>query len=204
MVSKSHFSIVHNAATVVPVDAGEQVRIVNPQGTQVVDTWAFSQGDFDEYLSMEHTRSALENIYLSEGDIAVSNRFRPVLTLIEDGSSGFHDTLMAACSRETYEHFGAGSNHKNCSDNLKVAIQKLGRDLTFIPCPWNLFQRTPIDMDGTLEFPAPSHPPNSFVLIRAEMPVYFVFSACPWDLADSPINGTGPKDDCYVVLESDE
>lgn len=43
----------------VRLDKGQFVRVVNTHGSQVVDTWAFKADDFNELMSMEHTRSAI-------------------------------------------------------------------------------------------------------------------------------------------------
>ena len=55
---------------------------------------------------MEHSRVAMGRIIPGVGDTLVTNRRRPILTLIEDTSGGIHDTLMAACDRYRYELLG--------------------------------------------------------------------------------------------------
>ena len=71
---------------------GQIVKIINTRGQQVVDTWAFSAEDLSELMSMEHSR-------VSIGGIFVTNKRRPILTVVEDTSGGIHDTLVAACDR---------------------------------------------------------------------------------------------------------
>ena len=44
------------------VAKGQMVRVVNNHGQQVVDTWAFRREDLTEFMSMEHSRTALERI----------------------------------------------------------------------------------------------------------------------------------------------
>ena len=44
---------------------------------------------------MEHC--ALPRRSSPAGDALVTNRRRPILTLVEDTSPGLHDTLIAAC-----------------------------------------------------------------------------------------------------------
>ena len=41
---------------------GQMVRVVNTHGQQVVDRWAFCRDDLTEFMSMEHSRTALERI----------------------------------------------------------------------------------------------------------------------------------------------
>ncbi len=38
----------------VALKAGQNLRIVNTHGHQVVDTWVFNAHDLNEFLSMEH------------------------------------------------------------------------------------------------------------------------------------------------------
>ncbi len=80
-----------------PVAAGGRIKVINTHGMQVVDTWAFSAEDGAEYMSMEHTRPALRRVTPRVGDTLVTNRRRPILTLIEDTSPGVHDTVICSC-----------------------------------------------------------------------------------------------------------
>ena len=43
----------------VRLNKGQFIRVVNTHGSQVVDTWAFKADDLHEFMSMEHTRSAI-------------------------------------------------------------------------------------------------------------------------------------------------
>ena len=75
---------------------------------------------------MEHSRVALGRIIPEVGDGLVTNRRRPILTLVEDTSGGIHDTLFAACDRWRYEMLGCTEYHENCTDNLAAALATLG------------------------------------------------------------------------------
>ena len=88
--------------------AGEKLRLINTHGTQVVDTWAFNADDMAECMSMEHSRVAIGGVFPRPGDTMVTNKRRPILTLVEDTSPGIHDTLIAACDRWRYILLGAG------------------------------------------------------------------------------------------------
>ena len=84
------------------VRAGQHVRIVNTHGTQVVDAWAFSAADPTEWMAMEASRAWFLKLAAAVGDSFVTNRRRPILTLVEDTSGCAHDTLMAPCDRHRY------------------------------------------------------------------------------------------------------
>ena len=166
---------------------GQQVRIVNTHGSQVVDTWAFVADDLAEFMSMEHTRANLEKLVPAVGDTLLTNRRRPILTLVEDTSGGVHDTLIAACDRWRYELLGARGYHDNCTDNLAAALAELGLAPPETPSPLNLFMNIPWTAEGRLSFEPPVSTPGSHVVLRAELDCVVVFSACPQDMV--PING---------------
>ena len=183
----------------VRVKRGEQVRVINTHGEQVVDTWAFNAAEPTEFMSMEHSRACMNGIYPKVGDSLVTNKRRPMLTVVADTSGGVHDTLIAACDRYRYELLGA-PNHDNCTENLATAMAALGLDVPETPCPLNLFMNIPVHADGALSFEPPVSTPGSFVTLRAEMDLVMVFSACPQDLV--PINGRDciPRDAHFQIV----
>ncbi len=174
-----------------PVRRGQTVKVINTKGQQVVDTWAFSTDDLREFLSMEHSRVAIGRIIPKIGDVLVTNRRRPILTLIADTSGGVHDTLLAACDRYRYEGLGVTEYHDNCTDNLLAALAALGLEAPHTPAPLNLFMNTPVIGGDRIDFRPPVSTPGSYVALRAEMDCIIAFSACPQDLV--PINGTAMR-----------
>jgi hypothetical protein len=178
---------------------GEILRLVNTHGQQVVDTWAFTQDDMREFLSMTHSHAALSKILPTTGDLLVSNRRRPMLTFVEDTSGGIHDTLIAACDRRRYELLGVAGHHDNCADNLLAALAELGLEPPDVPAPLNMFMNIPVSADGAVSWQPSIAGPGSHVALRAEMDLVVVFSACPQDIV--PINGADcvPKDVHFTI-----
>ena len=117
---------------------GQRLKISNPHGTQVVDTWAFTtiipdgssssltKRDVFNFknLSMIHTRSALAKLTLAANDALRDNEREPLLTLTEDTCGGVHCMLFAACDRHRYRQLGA-EGHDSCGDNLKTELGKV-------------------------------------------------------------------------------
>ena len=169
------------------LNRGQQVRVINTHGQQVIDTWAFNHHDLSECMSMEHLRTALGRVMVHVGEPLVTNQRRPILRLVEDTSPGIHDTLLAACDRYRYELLGCPSYHDNCTDNLSAALHDLNLAAPKTPSPWNLFMNIPVQPDGSLSFEPPVSQPGDYVLLRAEMDCVIAFSACPQDMV--PING---------------
>jgi uncharacterized protein YcgI (DUF1989 family) len=166
---------------------GDQVAIVNTHGTQVLDTWAFAVDEPAEYMSMEHTRSVNSRWSPTIGTVFVSTRRRKMLTLVEDTSPGVHDMLLCACSPEIYRELGCTGWHASCEENLKAALAAAGVVPPCVPAPLNLFMNVPIQCSGTLDRAPPTSRPGDQVVLRAEMALWLVLSACPQDI--TPING---------------
>lgn len=132
------------SAASVTLKSGQTCRIVNTEGGQVVDTWAFSLSDLDEYLSMEHSRSANYKLLFEPGDQLVSNHFNPILLMVDDTSPGYHDTLHAACSAGSNRFYQSSREYPNCQNNLIAQMSDRGHHLVHVPCPWNLFEHAPV------------------------------------------------------------
>jgi uncharacterized protein YcgI (DUF1989 family) len=170
------------------VAEGQMIKVVNTHGQQVVDTWAFRRDDLNQFMSMEHSRTAIGRTMPVLGQSMVTNLRRPILSLVEDSSGGIHDTLLAACDRYRYELLGCTEYHENCTDNLAAALAELGLTPPETPSPWNLFMNIPVRADGSLDFKPPVSRPGDYVILRSEMDLVVVFSACPQDMV--PINGS--------------
>src|SRR5258706_7307488 len=89
-------NIPQGLATMVDIDAGQRVRIINHLGQQVVDTWVFARGSGVEFLSMEHNRGKLYKLFFEPGDVLISNLRRALVEITADTSPGRHDTLCSS------------------------------------------------------------------------------------------------------------
>lgn len=170
---------------------GQIVKVINTRGQQVVDTWAFNAEDLHELMSMEHSRVSLGGIIPKIGSVFVTNKRRPILTVIEDTSGGVHDTLVAACDRYRYEGLGCIEYHDNCTDNLAAGLAELGLTPPETPAPLNLFMNIPVIDGNAIDFLPPVSTPGSYIALRVEMDCVVAFSACPQDII--PINGMGMR-----------
>jgi hypothetical protein len=182
------------------VSAGQRIRVINTHGTQVVDTWAFVAADVTEWMAMDASRAWFTKLRPATGDTFLTNRRRPILTLVEDTSGGAHDTLMACCDPERYALLGVEGHHDNCRDNLHAALAELGIAIPATPSPLNLFMNIPWTPDGRLAWAEPISTPGSHVVLRAELDLVIAFSACPQDIL--PINGrTGRTTEAHFKVD---
>jgi uncharacterized protein len=185
----------------VRVRKDQRIKVINTKGQQVVDTWAFNADDIRELMSMEHSRVAIGRIIPGIGDSLVTNRRRPILTLVEDTSGGIHDTLFAACDRWRYEALGCTEYHDNCTDNLAAGLAALGLTPPETPAPLNLFMNIPVVDGNRVDVRPPVSTPGSYVSLRAEMDCVVALSACPQDML--PVNGLDmrPTEAHFEILD---
>jgi uncharacterized protein YcgI (DUF1989 family) len=182
----------HGRATILM--AGQVLDVINTHGTQVVDTWAFTQHDPGEFMSMAHTRSVNSRVFPRIGEAFVSIRRRPMLRMLADTSPGVHDTLLCACNGAIYAELGCTEYHRNCEDNLHEALAEAGLRIGFTPAPLNLFMNVGIGSGGDVVRGSPVSRQGDRITFRAELDLVVVFSACPQDI--TPINSESrtPRD----------
>ncbi len=182
-----------------PLAMGESITVINTHGTQCVDTWAFNAADLEEVMSMEHTRATLDRMMPDIGGAFLTNRRRPILTVVADTSPGVHDTLNAACDVHRYHLLGHEGYHDNCTDNLKAALAELGHDGVRTPCPFNMFSNRPWSLGKELSKAPPVSRPGDTMTLRADMDCIVVLSSCPQDM--NPTNGADrmPREFEYEV-----
>jgi uncharacterized protein YcgI (DUF1989 family) len=174
----------------VNVPQGTGVRIIDLEGNQVADVFAFNAADVSEYHSAMHTRAGVSRLFPQAGEAFMTNRRRPIMTLERDDTPAVHDMLIAPCDPERYQELGVSGWHPSCRENLEIAMRELGHDGICHPASINLFMNIPVGSAGELGWdPAPTAPGDSITL-RAEMDCIIVVSACPQDII--PINDRDP------------
>lgn len=164
------------------VPKGSFAKIVDVEGGQVADVFAFVDGDPSEHHSAQHTRAITDRLFPRVGESFYSNRRRPLMTLEADDSPGVHDMLIAACDPHRYRLLGVEGHHHSCAENLHTALAALDVEVPFVPQSINLFMAIPVAPDGTLAWdPAPTAPGAS-VTFRALEDLVMAVSACPQDV----------------------
>jgi uncharacterized protein YcgI (DUF1989 family) len=183
----------------VTVPAGGLFRVVDVEGRQVADLFAFNAADVSEHHSAMHTRAAVDRLFPQVGESFYTNRRRPILRLERDDSPAVHDMLIAPCDPERYEGLGVEGWHASCEENLEIAMRDQGHEGICIPQSINLFMNIPVGDGGTLGWePAPTAAGDS-ITFRAEMDAIVVVSACPQDIV--PINDRNPTPVAIELLE---
>lgn len=166
----------------VRVKTGQRIRITTPKGAQAADFFAYNAGNTGEWLSANHTWVTTFCVKPRQGDTLISRYRRPMLSIENDGANGVHDMMIAACDQFRYEFFGHKGPHASCSENLCVAMRRLGYSIDVIPQPINFFTNTRVEADGRFVSPPNPVAPGAFVEMQALMDLVCVVSSCPFDL----------------------
>ena len=213
----------------VALEKGQKIKLINPHGTQVIDFWAFvfreaASGNIPtsfirssgmdkseatpypfasriQYLSASRTRSVLSKLIPSaeSHDVLYTNKSLPLFTLLEDTTTGIHDTLFGCCDRFRYENLGIdGYDHPSCAENMHLALRGAAAAGLFkpgsisdewTPDPLNVFMNVPIvtalDRNaggGRIESKPPESKAGEYIVLRAEVDCVAVMSACPNDV----------------------
>lgn len=170
---------------------GDRLAVVDLEGQQVGDVFAFASDDLTEYHSAAHTRSIVDRLFPALGECFATNRRRPILRLIEDTSPGLHDMLIPACDTARYVGLGAGEDHASCANNLHQVMAGLELEVDWVPQPINVFMNIQVMKSGKLTWEPAASRSGDRIVFEALMDCVFVLSACPQDIV--PINGPGPS-----------
>ncbi|KAI9002848.1 hypothetical protein DFJ74DRAFT_613393 [Hyaloraphidium curvatum] len=170
---------------------GSLVTITDTHGSQIADMFAVSAADFSEHLGAAHTRGATRKLFPRVGDAFFSTKYRPMLSFVADTSPGVHDMLWRACDAELYGLAGwkGPGEHTSCNANFRKAAGECGWVPEEVPDPVDWFQNTPFGADGLMTAGRGPSRPGDKVVLRAEMDLIVIVSACSWDMGDSKING---------------
>jgi uncharacterized protein len=182
----------------IELSRGDRFQVVDIDGRQCADLFAFTKADVDEYHSAEHTRVHNDRLFPRPGEHFVTNQRRPILYFESDDTSGKHDMLVAACDPTRFQGLGVDGWHASCQENLVTAMRSLGVPKVEIPQPINLFTNIALGVDGELDWRPALTSAGDSVTLRAEMACYVVASSCPQDVV--AINDRNPTPVALEVL----
>ena len=161
-----------------PLQKGQVLRVIDPEGMQVSDLLAYNAGDMREVISNGRTFDYEETIALTVGNRLWSNRSNPMLRIIED-TVGRHDFLLTPCSEATFRHFYPDKPvHRGCFGNLTEALAPHGVEPDMIPCAFNIFMNVPVAANGALQVDPPTSRAGDYLRLQAEMNLIIGLTAC--------------------------
>ncbi len=186
---------------------GQTLRIIDLEGNQAVDTIFYNADDTAERYSMTDTMQAQGGIYLSTGTVLMSNRAKPLLTIVAD-TCGRHDTLGGACAAEsnTVRYAAQKKFMHSCRDNYLLALALAHADIGMgkrdIVPNINFFMNVPVTAEGGLTFEDGVSAPGKYVELRADANVLVLVSNCPQ--LNNPCNAYNPTPVRFVIWDAQD
>ena len=173
------FEIPPRSGTAFPLDRGQRLKVIDPQGEQVSDLLAFRRSDTREVISSGRTLDYASRIYLTTGDDIYSNRSKVLLRIMED-TVGRHDFLLTPCSKDTFRIiYGDTDPHRGCFGNLAEALAPFGVEPDQIPTAFNVFMNVPIDpATGAFTVEPPLSKAGDYVTFEAAEDLIIGMTAC--------------------------
>ncbi len=149
------------------IKQGETIKIVDIEGKQVADFWAFNSNNEHEFLSAGVTIDCNDKLLISTGDTLYTNHYNPLFQIIED-TCGVHDLIHPCCRQEMYNHFyNNGETHPSCLQNINDGLQQVGKATREEIHPFNIFMNTSIQEDGRIRVQEPTSKPGDYMVLKA-------------------------------------
>lgn len=181
------------------VARGHFLEIVALEGKQVGDLVCWNQADPAEYMSPAHTVSCNGSIRLGKGKNIFTNRRNSMFEIVQDDVA-LHDIVVPCCDHERYARDFGKPDHAHCLGNLVQARDLLGESFDIRgEQAWNVFMHNRIDDAGNVITDPAVHPAGAKIVLRAEMDLVALLSACPQDL--TPCNAFNPTPMKLIVRE---
>lgn len=178
----------------IDVGKGQILEVINVEGIQPCDFWAFNRDDVEEALSPAHIRMVLRRLDIRVGDVLVSRYLRSMLEILED-ECGRHDIIIPPCDPVRYEQRFGLKNHRSCRTNLAEVMADKNIPYAYLPDAVNLFQDTRVMPDGPIMRFSSQVKAGTKVVFRALQDLIAVGSACPM---------VGPTVAASLGMSSDE
>lgn len=172
-------TIAPRSGTAFILKAGQQLKIVDPEGEQVADLFCFNLDDREEYLSSGRTIDYAETIFLTRGHKFYSNRSQVMFVMKED-TVGRHDFLLSPCSAEMFRIiYGDIDPVPGCLGNLASALKPYGIRPDQIHTTFNIFMHVEVAADsGKIKVLPPLSTAGDHILLEARMDLLVGLTAC--------------------------
>lgn len=170
--------------------AGARVLVRDVEGRQACEMVALVAEDPTEHLDCSVTMEVVGRLFPTEKSKFYSNRYEPLLTLLED-RVGWHDLVHPASSRDSRRLFlGEEGGRAGTREVLERVLREAGLEGVLVPRPVHLFRRTDVDEDGNFVMMETPSGPGDGVTLQVERELVLAF-AVPDDEI-SPVCGCDP------------
>lgn len=165
---------------------GHSLRLVNDHASYGIAGLFWNAHDTSERFNPGDSVKVQWTARLGRGKLLLSDMGR-VLASITDDTSGFHDCIAGASTRNGDERkYGADATRRNSHDNFVLAAAKHGMSVRDVgPCI-SFFAPVCVEAEGRLEWRDGAVKPGDYLDLRAEMDLIVALSNCPHPLSPSP------------------
>jgi uncharacterized protein len=164
------------------IEAGQKLKLTQPEGEQVADLISFNRDDVRELLSMLSSRAVNLSWKFTAPHVLYSNCTRPMWQIEED-LTGENYCGGGYCSEHmNIVRYGERARGQpNCQNNLEAAIRGYSMDRwNFnVDACFNIFMTVAYDANGVWEIRPPKGKPGDYMVMRALMPQIVAISNCP-------------------------
>jgi len=164
------------------IEAGQKLKLTQPEGEQVADLISFNRDDVRELLSMLSSRAVNLSWKFTAPHVLYSNCTRPMWQIEED-LTGENYCGGGYCSEHMnivrYGERARGA--PNCQNNLEAAIRgySMNRWNFNVDACFNIFMTVAYEANGVWEIRPPKGKPGDYMVMRALMPQIVAISNCP-------------------------
>ena len=188
--------IAPRSGTAFELKAGQKLKVIDPEGEQVADLYAFNSSNHNEYLSSGRSLDYNESVNFGKGSKLYSNDSREMFEIVEDTVED-HDFLLTPCSKATFRHFYPHEEPvPGCHGNLTKAFSAYGIPEHLINTTFNTFMNVAIDENGKLSVLPPKSKAGDYTVFEAKMDMIVGLTAC----SAGESNNFSYKPICYEIL----
>lgn len=159
----------------IPLKAGEVLRIKQVEGGQCADFNCFNLNDYKEHMSISRTRR--QGFRATKDHLVWSNRFRPMLSILEISEKNVTDMIAPGCNAFLFELMYGFDIHTNCQDTFSEAIREYGLTPDDVHDSFNLWMNT-VDTEKQSKVLWNTAPKGDYVDFLAIMDVLAVPIVC--------------------------
>src|SRR5580704_10723643 len=155
------------------IEAGQKLKLTQPEGEQVTDLISFSRDDVRELLSMHSSRAVNLSWKLTAPHTLYSNRTRQMWKIEEDLTAENYCGGGFCSEHLNIARYGeVAKRAPNCQSNLETAIRgyRMDRWSFNTDACFNIFMTVAYDADGKWEIRPPKGKPEDYMVMRALMP----------------------------------
>jgi hypothetical protein len=150
------------------IKKGESIKIIDIEGEQVADFWAFNSDNENEFLSAGVSIDCNSKLLISTGDKLYSNLYNPLFQIVED-TTGIHALIYPCCRQEMYDYsYGSkGKRHPSCLQNMNDGLQSVGKKVLKEIHPFNIFMNTKIQDNGKITVQKPITKAGDYIILQS-------------------------------------